>query len=546
MPEAEKLMMEEEKAAEPSVDSTEGELEFRPWVKWCGIGLAGAASLGLFLGTYYIGYAQGQGDGYLQATSSGLVQQHLNEAASQNVLNFMRLASASDDYLQKAAANTAAAFAWIQEEEVRHEAEWSLALALLERGMVEAGLKVMDTLFAGVAHSSEWAFRAMKAGDIFVSLQQYPVAVRYYRCSADIFAANKQPRQSVQALGQLISLEICSAKNGTALLDTLNERLQELEKLGDDAAPLRSVVLSQMGVLHRMSGRGQEAETAFRAALNGVPLQQEMQPALAASCGLALQECGDSAAAEPLFRKVESNAGTRPADVMARLMALRQLAVIEYERGHRVTAQALLHRAQGVAEGRVQTDNVFWPCLYDQRGWMHFAVQNYQTALLDFTAALAATSDAMLLIQPMEGAARCYMEQGKNHEALQLLEQCMQLRQQHAPGDKVSQGRVHLLLGQMYDMLGRVAEAEVSYGLAVEYQPGDSPDEVENRTVALMGRAYILTDMKRWAEAYALWQQALPLLETQPDKREEARAQMRRIKPLIPAEQQAENTESVS
>ena len=546
MPEAEKLMMEEEKAAEPSVDSTEGELEFRPWVKWCGIGLAGAASLGLFLGTYYIGYAQGQGDGYLQATSSGLVQQHLNEAASQNVLNFMRLASASDDYLQKAAADTAAAFAWIQEKEVRQEAEWSLALALLDRGMVDGGLKVMDALFAGVAHSSEWGFRAMKAGDIFAALQQYSVAVRYYRGSADIFAENKQAKPCVQVLAQLISLEICAAQNGAGVLDSLKERLQELEKMGDDAASLRSVVLAQMGVLHRLAGRTQEAETAFRAALNGVNLQQDMEPELAASCGLALLECGDSAAAEPLLRKVVGNAGNRPAAVMARLMALRQLAAIEYERGHRVTAQALLHRAQGVAEGRVQAGNVFWPCLYDQRGWMHFAVQNYQTALLDFTAALAATNDALLQIQPMEGAARCYMEQGKNQEAMQLLEKCLQLRQQYVAEDKVSQGRVHLLLGQMYDMLGKEAEAEVSYGLAVEYQPGDSADEVENRTVALMGRAYILADMKRWAEAYAQWQQVLPLLETQPDKREEARAQMRRIKPLIPAETQPEPAETAA
>ena len=94
--------------------------------------------------------------------------------------------------------------------------------------------------------------------------------------------------------------------------------------------------------------------------------------------------------------------GRRPSEITARLQALRQLAVIEQARGHNVTALSLLHRAQGVAEGRLHTADAFWPCLFDQRGWMHYMVQNYQTALLDFNAALTSTQEAALLVQPQE------------------------------------------------------------------------------------------------------------------------------------------------
>ena len=116
----------------------------------------------------------------------------------------------------------------------------------------------------------------------------------------------------------------------------------------------------------------------------------------------------------------------------------------------------------------------------------------------------------------------------------------LKLRQQFAPGDKPAIGRINLLLGQIYDQQGKQQEAEAAYAVAVENQQGDSPDEVENRRMALLGRAYVLSEMQRWADAYATWQQVLPLFENEPDRREEARAQMRRIKPMMPAEPNAQ------
>ena len=187
----------------------------------------------------------------------------------------------------------------------------------------------------------------------------------------------------------------------------------------------------------------------------------------------------------------------------------------------------------------MKSSNAFWPCLYDQRGWIHYMVQNYQTALLDFNAAMAVTQEPTLLMQPQEGAARCYLELGKTAEAQPLLENSLNLRRQYTPGDKNALGRLNLLLGQLYDQQGKKPEAEAAYRIAVESLTTDAPDEQENRLAALLGHAYVLTELERWAEAYAAWEQVLPMVQEQFDRREEARTQMRRIKPLIPAAQPA-------
>lgn len=524
--------MEEETPSIPPADEPEAELEFRPWVKWAALGLAGASSLGLFLLTYYVAYGQGQESGFQQATRSGLVEQSLNAAASQNVLNFMRLASASDAHLQQAAANTDAAFGWVQDVSVRQEAEWSLACALLERRMADSAQTVLKPLMLAVPHSAEWGYRALKAADALAGMQQFPGARDYYKLADSIFEENKLPEARVGTLGQLIALEMTVPQAAETAIAALNLLLEKLDFEGSSVQQLRSVALVYQGLLYRGLGNEQEAQARFRRSLEkGAPAETSV-PEANACYGTALLALGDAAAAEPLLREAVRSAGSGPADIAARLQALRQLAIIENHRGHNVTALALLHRAQGVADGRLPLANAFWPSLYDQRGWMHYQVQNFQTALLDFTSALSSTQNAQLLMQPQEGAARCYLELGKADQAQPLLENCLKLRQQFAPGDKCSLGRVYLLLAQIYDQQGKVAEAEAAYAQAVANLPAEEQD---NRRAALFGHAYALGELKRWADAYAAWEQLLPLVEEQLDRREEVRHQMRRIKPLIPA-----------
>ncbi|MBE6416248.1 MAG: hypothetical protein E7032_06900 [Akkermansiaceae bacterium] len=532
-------MMEEEKSAEPSAPLEEGELEFRPWVKWCGIGLAGAASVGFFLATYYVGHSQGKESGFHEAISSGLVEKTLNETASRNVLSFLRLSSATDEHLLQCAADVESAFSWIKAPEIRMEAEWHLAQVLLLRGLHEAAHAVISPLFQRIPSETEWAHRALESGNHFVNACLFDHARTCFKRAARVFAENKQPVWQQEAQGQLIAVEACAPQSGEAALKALESILNELKAEDEGTRQLRSMALVHIGTLHRCCGNAEAAQQKFREALAAAENLRTVRPEGAVSRGAALLELGDAKAAEPMLRMAESNPGNSLSDAASRALALRYLSIIEQQRGHHVTALAMLHRAQGIAEGRIQSGNAFWPCLYDQRGWMHYMVQNYQTALQDFTAALATTKEATLLIQPQEGAARCYLELGKTAEALPLLENCLNLRRLHTPQDKNALGRLNLLLGQLYDQQGKNAEAETAYRVAVENLAGDTPDEQENRLTALLGHAYVLTELQRWAEAYAAWEQVLPLVNDQFDRREEARTQMRRIKPLIPAAQPA-------
>ena len=545
--------MEENDKENLSAPGAEEELEFRPWVLWTGVGLAAAACVGLCVLAYDYSYSKGfdkgSQSGFDVAIQSGMVQDKLNTAASQNVLSFMRLASASDEHLLSVAGDVDTAFGWIKDQAVREESEWCLAEALLERGMTAPALKVLEPLFKRVPRSRDWAFRALQAGNLLISQQQYEAAGACYRQAVSIFAEQKQADYQHLCQRQLVALEICTPRSTEEALAACQKLCVELKEQGDAARPLCAMLLVHMGELNRAKGNTSAAEPLFREALQGVDTHSVTLPEYAVYYGTALLELGNAAEAEPLLRVAERNTGSRPSEITARLQALRQLAVIEQARGHNVTALSLLHRAQGVGEGRLHSANAFWPCLFDQRGWIHYTVQNYQTALLDFNAALTATQEAALLVQPQEGAARCYLELGRTDLALPLLEKCLGIRNELFAGDRAALGRIHLLLGQIYDQQGKTAEAEAAYGAAIENSAGNTPDEEDNRRLALMGRAYALTQLRRWQEAYDAWEQLMPLLGDQHDRREEARTQLRRLKahlgPESAPQPEAQSTENL-
>ncbi len=539
-------MNEEEMSAEASAPLEEEELEFRPWVKWTAVGMAGALSVGLFLLVYKIGHWHGENVGFHQAITSGVVHESLNAAASQNVLNFMQLASASKEMLLAAAADTEKAFGWVKDAPVRREAEWSLAQALLERRLSKEAEPVLEKLYQAVPHSPEWAYRAAQAADNLASGQQYQSAVSYYKIAAAYFAENGLQKERLIVLEQLVALVTSSPNNNAKAENTVKALLKMTQDAGAGAEYLSGIVHAHYGELLRCKGEQEAAEKQFQQVLNMAPSIKTDSLAWAAAYGMVLQECGDVAAAEPLLRKAERNTSCQPSDISARLLALRHLAIIEQGKGHHVTAMALLHRAQGVAEGRVQLGNAFWPCLFDQRGWMHYIVQNYQTALLDFTHAMSVTHVPQQLMQSQEGAARCYLEMGKTEQALPLLTKCLELRQKHAAADKAAIGRVQLLLGQIYDQQGKTPEAKQAYAQAVLHLLGDASDTVYNRRSALLGLAYAQTQLKEWNAAYESWTQVLPLLEGQFDRLEEARSQMRLIKPHISADKPADSQEAAS
>lgn len=548
MPDSKPSMMEEKKEAQAPGGEEPQELEFRPWVLWSGVGLAGLASLGLLIFTYFHsfekgyqqGYQEGDTQGFNRAISANLVQESLSKAAEQNVLALTRLYTASDECLQQAAADTDKVFGWIKDTAVRLEAEWYLADALLQRQLADGGIRVLDAMLEKAPHTQELAYRVFRAATMLSVQEHAAAAERYYKVTAGLAAETKLPELRMDALGRLVACDLGTPQSTAEALNIWKKRYSELKSMGEETRPLRSLLLVHMAEQYRTGESRAAAEKLYRAALEGVDLAQVTEPEYASCYGTALLALGEAAAAEPLLRHAASNVGTLPVEVSSRILALRQLASIEQGRGQNAVALALLQRAQGVAEGRVHPTNTFWPCLFDQRGWLQYLALNYQAALMDFNAALAATQEPLLMIQPLEGAARCHLELTQIDEARKLLEQCLALRQQHLAADKSSIGRVHLLLGQIYDQQGNDKEAEAAYGAAVAHMNTDAPADEDNRRLALLGQAYALTELRRWQEAYGAWEKLLPLLDTQHDRREEARRQMSRIKPYLPGETESE------
>lgn len=541
------MMEENQEAPAPEVINAQ-ELEFRPWVKWAAVGLAGAASLGLLVFTYFHsfdkGYTLGLQDGTVQgfnrAVTDNLVEANLSRAAEQNVLGFLRLYSTSDEYLQQAAADTDKSFGWIKDATVRMEAEWYLADALLQRQLTTPAAGVLTSLLEKVPHTQEWVYRSLRAADMLAGQGDASGAEQLYRLVMARAAEAGVPALRHDSVSRLVDVDLSRPLSPDAALELWKERHEELSAMGAEMKPLCSLLLVQMAEIYRCREQQAEAEKLYREALAGVDPAQVTDTVYAASYGTAQLALGDPAAAETMLRKAVSDIGTRPMNVASRIQALRQLAIIEQARGEHAVALMLLQRAQGVAEGRVHSANTFWPSLFDQRGWLQYLEVNYQAALLDFTSALATTQEPLLLVQPLEGAGRCLMELAQIDEAQKHLEQALQLRQQHIAADKSSIGRLYLLLGQIYDQQGKDKEAEAAYGTAVTHMTGDSPVDVDNRRLALLGQAYALTELRRWQEAYEVWSKLKPLLADQPDRLEEATWQMSRIKPYLPGETEPE------
>ncbi len=541
-------MMEENKETPAPEMLDNQELEFRPWVKWCAVGGAGVLSLGLLVFTYIhsynsgyeLGLQEGDAQGFNRAISCNLVRENLSKAAEQNVLAFTRLYGASDDYLQRAAADTEKSLGWIKDAAVRMEAEWYLADALLQRQMSDPAIKILGPLVERAPHTSEWAYRVFRASTLLTQQQKYKEAERFYKTTIAFAGDADVSSLKNDALAHMVAADLGTSQNCDAAMEIWKKRYAELETMGDETKPLRSMLLVHMAEQHRSKAQLGEAEKLYRLALEGVDYTQVSKPEYAACYGTALLALGNTEAAEFVLRQAVSPSENQFLNISSHILALRQLAVIEQARGEHAVALMLLQRAQGVAEGRVQPTNSFWPCLFDQRGWLQYLEQNFQAALQDFTAALASTQEPLLMIQPLEGAARCHMELAQIDEALKLMQQALQLRIQHLPADKPSIGRLYLLLGQIYDQQGKDKEAEAAYGTAVTHMTGDSPVDVDNRRLALLGQAYALTELRRWQEAYEVWSKLKPLLADQPDRLEEAIWQMSRIKPYLPGETEPE------
>ena len=498
--------------------------EMRPWVKYAAIGLGLAVLVAVEVATYKVGY----GRGYADATASGEVKEKVNAAAVENLHHFMQVASMSDAQLDGMVINYERELAWIREPAVRDEAEWMLVATMADRGRVAAALPLAHQLFKRVGMTEVWARRESLVARHAAAAGLRDEALAYYRGAADRFKTAGAVASRVTMYAEMVELLASVAGEKEAVL--LNQLQQEMADLGVPGQEIRSHVLAYLGNICRSKGQNEKALQYFEQALQGVDISKSPAVASAAVCyGAALLEKGEIEQAERLLRDGASRLGDSPNDAAFLVVALRDLARLEQDRGKQDKALALLYRAEGAADGRINQKSPFWLCLFDQRGWVHFSRGDFEYALSDFSQAVACDAHEELLIQPLEGAGRCCIALGKADEALAHLRRCVQLRQKKMPQDEAALGRVNLLLGQACDMAGDVAAAAAAYAQAIEKLPEPTPDN-DDKMYAMMGRAYALTQLKQWTDAAAVWSRIIELSANDKARLHEAKAQLDRCR----------------
>lgn len=480
----------------------EEDLEFKPVVKYAAIGLALVALFGVEYATYRLGYS----NGFTSGVTSEVVSEAVNNAAVKNLTHFMQAATADEATLLRMVQNPQQSLAWIKDDVVRREAEWTLASALMSRSKVSAAGALLKDLFPREAVQAIWGRRAQLTGRAFAESGDRKTAAAYYRYAAKVYGTHKMERQQLSAYSELAELIASAADNPAEQLVQLEKLQKEVAGLGEQGKQLQAHLLAYMGRIHRSHGNSTEALRCFEQALASVALDEVPALAGAAVCmGSALLEKGDTKKAEQLLRDGVSRLGEHPGDADYLASALRDLARIEQENGNADNALALLYRAEGAAMGRIDAASPYWPCLYDQRGWVNFSKDAREAALADFTRALADNgAPEELRAQPLEGAGRCCIALGRAEEAVAHLQEAVLVRTRHFAGDKPALGRVYLSLAQAYDMAGKTREAADTYGLAASNLPAQ-PGEESDAANAMLGRAYALSQLEDWNAAIQVW-----------------------------------------
>lgn len=515
--------MQQDQQQPGDVQETDDEqFEIRPWVKYAAIGFGLAVLVAVEVATYRVGYDRGYGD----ATASGEVRERVNAVAVENLHHFMQVASMPDAQLRAIVADYQQKLAWIREPGVRDEAEWMLGATLAERGQVQEALPMLRRLFERVGMTEVWARRSAQIARAAASSKLRDEALAYYRGAAERYKSTGAVEARASLYAEMV--ELLAADAGAAEIELLNQLLQEIETLGTHGKELRMHLLAYLGNVYRSNGQDDLALQYFEKALAGVDISKSPAVASAAVCyGAALLEKGEVQTAERLLRDGVSRLGDSPSDAAFLVVALRDLARLEQERGKQEKALALLYRAEGVATGRISPQSPFWLCLFDQRGWVHFSRRDYEVALTDFKQAIHQKGSDELTIQPLEGAGRCCIALGKAEDALQYLRRCLQLAQKHMAQDATSLGRINLVLGQACDMAGDIPAAASAYAEAIAKLP-DSTQHNADKLYALEGLAYACTQLKQWDKAADLWQQLIALTPDDKSRQHEAKAQLAR------------------
>lgn len=531
----------------PQRERNDDQMEFKPVVKYAAIGLAVAALLGVEYATYRVGFS----NGYVEGVNSGEVSETVNVIAVDNLRHFMQISTADEASLLETVRNRETTLAWITEPSVRLEAEWTLAQALITRGLtIEAHPMLQQLLPAEQQCTDVWLRRSLLAARALVEEKHYAEAEYYYRYAEAYYTAQKNNDALVSLIAERLAYLPTFVKDDTELHKALTSYAKQAAQLGPKGKELYASLLSWKGRLYREKGTPealQKANKCFELALREMDTTRVPELAGASVCVAALLiDKGETERAAELLRDALTRLGDNPSGAPYMLQALRDLARIEQDKGNVDAALALLYRAEGVALTHESPQSAFWNCLYDQRAWLNLLKGNPAGALIDFENALSRSGELPILrAQPLEGAARSCIATGEIDKAATYLTECVEIRKTHFANDPESLGRAALLLGQVHDMRGEVQEAVSMYGLAADLLPAEENEAGEDRVTALFAKAYALAQLRKWTESATVWNDLQHMLPKDSKRRREVADQLEACKlkgAVLPDEVDAEES----
>lgn len=502
-------------------EQREEEYELKPAVKWTAAGILLALVVALEITTYRIGVSHGRED------PSPAAQARSDAKAVLNLNHFLQCLSTDDATLTNMANNRSKELSWIKEKPMLREAKWLLGEALLQRGLIASARPLFDELFGDQSTPLDkmWTLRLeitaaaeSKQGDPQRALSAYTRARKYYEASKSI-------RDELRCLNHEIEL-LTIENNPQNLVAALKQLYARAGELGDEGLELQVSTLAHLGRIFRAQGDIEGSNKYFQLAVqawNGEPRQELASSRIC--LGEALLEAGSKEEARKQLEQGIAECAATGTEGDYLLSGLRSLARLAAERNEQDEALAYLYRAEGIARTVLEKDSPYWPCLYDQRGWILLNKNVPELALADFRKAASYTGEPSALTQAYEGIGRASLELGHADEAQAALEKAVSLRDTYFANDFVSKARVNHLLGMACDMKGNTNESIIAYSRALKnIHQTNSSDFDSLKTDILLSLAYAYSEKKQWERALPCWEEALPLIAA--ERQQEIRNQL--------------------
>lgn len=503
----------------------EPEYEFKPFVKWIAVGVLAVLIIGIEIGAYRIGVSHGFEQG--QQEPSALTQAKSDAKAVLNLKHFLKCAAADDATLRRLVANRKQELAWIHEKNLLREVEWMLGSTMIQRGKVVESRSLLDELFPSVGSEPDrvWTHRIEMAADAESKQGSASRALKGYSQAAAHYARLGLVRDELRCLNHEVEL-LTKEDDPHALVDALKKLYQRAGELGEAGRSLQVNTLAHLGRIFRAQGDISGSNKYFELAVKEWKGEKNQKLASARIClGEALLESGRQEEAAKLIEQGVADCSAVGSEAEYLMSGLRSLARLAVERGDLDAALAFLYRAEGVAHANLPEHSPYWPCLFDQRGWVLLQKGVPELALADFTRAVSSDAEPSALAQSCEGIGRASIELGRAKEAAMSLEKALRLREEHFAGDFASKARVARLLGMACDMQNDTEGSIRAYrrGLVDLSRLGTDAHSAL-KVDLLMGLGYAYSERKQWELARDCWEQVLPLLSE--ERRREVKVQL--------------------